>query len=47
MKLSRGKGRVKSLDSDADGTCSWSSKTGLTDILRQQTFNIGNRRNKN
>lgn len=49
MKLARGKGRVKRLDSDADGSCSRSSKFGLTwgpltDILSQQTFSTGERR---
>lgn len=47
MKLARGRGRVKSLDSVAGGSCSRSSKVGLIDILLEQTFSIGNNREKN
>lgn len=40
MKLARGKGRVKSLDSDADGSCSRSSKVGLTDIYNKPSVQV-------
>lgn len=43
MNLTRAKGRVKSLDSDADGSCSRNSQIGLTEIILQQTFSRGNR----
>lgn len=47
MKLARGRGRVKSLDSVAGGSCSRSSNVGLIDTLLEQTFSIGNNREKN
>lgn len=47
MKLDKGKGRIKSLDADTDGSCSRSSKVELTDILLQKAFSRANRRKKN
>lgn len=38
MKLARGRGRIKSLDSVAGGSCSRSSKVGLIDIFLEQNL---------
>lgn len=47
MRLARGRGKVKSLDSVAGGSCSRSSKVGLIDIFLEQTYSIGSSREKN
>lgn len=47
MELARGRGRVKSLDSVAGGSCSRSSKDGLIDLFLEIIFSIASSREKN
>lgn len=47
VELTRGRGRVKSLDVVAGGSCSRNSEDGLIDLFLEQIFSIGNSGEKN
>lgn len=46
IKLATGKGKVKSLDSDAKESFLMSSRAGLTGVFLQQTVSTGSKREK-